>query len=142
MLLAATAMRPAALIRATAARLPFRDHSVSVVVSSASLKDWKDREAGVREIARILEPGGRAFLYDFITTGEGSNSPGFRERYGPVTNLLRLMMKFFAPFSLREAQDVAESIEGFSTAVSLQPELGVVRILFQRPPETQALRSA
>lgn len=111
MLLSVRNMRPTELIRATAVRLPIRDRSVSVVLSSASLKDWNDRKEGVREIARILEPGGNAFLYDFITNGEGSNPRAFAERYGKFTNLMRRAMRFFAPFSLHEAREIAQSLE-------------------------------
>jgi ubiquinone/menaquinone biosynthesis C-methylase UbiE len=46
------------------ARLPFADHCVDLVVSSLSLHHWADPAAAVPELARVLRPGGRAFIYD------------------------------------------------------------------------------
>lgn len=45
--------------------LPFTDGSVNLVVSTISLHHWDDPDAGLREIARVLAPAGRAWIYDF-----------------------------------------------------------------------------
>jgi ubiquinone/menaquinone biosynthesis C-methylase UbiE len=45
--------------------LPFPDDSFDVVVSSFSLHHWDDPEAAVPELARVLRPGGRLYVYDF-----------------------------------------------------------------------------
>jgi ubiquinone/menaquinone biosynthesis C-methylase UbiE len=45
--------------------LPFPDHSFDLVVSSLSLHHWDHPEAAVPELARILRPGGRVYIYDF-----------------------------------------------------------------------------
>lgn len=47
---------------ADAAALPFDDASFDVVLSSGSIKHWPDPMAGVREMFRVLVPGGRAFI--------------------------------------------------------------------------------
>jgi ubiquinone/menaquinone biosynthesis C-methylase UbiE len=47
---------------ADVARLPFPDGAFEVVVSSGSIKHWPDPVAGLREIHRVLAPGGRAFI--------------------------------------------------------------------------------
>ena len=46
------------------ARLPYRDGSVDLVVSTLSQHHWPDRPAAVRELARVLAPGGRIWIYD------------------------------------------------------------------------------
>jgi len=46
----------------SAESIPLPDESVDVVVSRGSLYFWKDRAQGLREIWRILRPGGRAMI--------------------------------------------------------------------------------
>jgi SAM-dependent methyltransferase len=61
----------------SAESIPMPDESVDVVVSRGSIFFWKDRPAGVREVHRILRPGGKAVLggglgrtYPFWARGE------------------------------------------------------------------------
>jgi SAM-dependent methyltransferase len=54
-------------------RMPFDDATFDVVVSSLALHNIPDaagRAQAVREIARVLKPGGRVALLDFQHTGE------------------------------------------------------------------------
>ena len=46
------------------AALPYRDGSVDLVVSTLSQHHWPDRAAAIRELARVLAPGGRIWIYD------------------------------------------------------------------------------
>lgn len=45
--------------------LPFPDRSFDLIVSSLSLHHWDDPPAAAPELARVLRPGGRVFIYDF-----------------------------------------------------------------------------
>ena len=47
------------------AALPFADRSFDLIVSSWSLHHWDHPEAAAPELARILRPGGRVYIYDF-----------------------------------------------------------------------------
>jgi ubiquinone/menaquinone biosynthesis C-methylase UbiE len=47
---------------ADVARLPFPDGTFDRVMSSGSIKHWPDPAAGLREIHRVLAPGGRAYV--------------------------------------------------------------------------------
>ena len=55
----------------SAESIPLPNESVDVVVSRGSFYFWKDRAQGLREIWRILRPGGRAM----IGGGLGSTYP-------------------------------------------------------------------
>jgi ubiquinone/menaquinone biosynthesis C-methylase UbiE len=44
--------------------LPLADASVNLVFSTASFHHWRDNVQGVREVRRVLRPGGRFFLAD------------------------------------------------------------------------------
>lgn len=46
-------------------KLPLPDQSVDLVVSSFSMHHWADIDAAVPELARVLRPGGRLYVYDF-----------------------------------------------------------------------------
>ncbi|GAA3154008.1 hypothetical protein GCM10010466_51170 [Planomonospora alba] len=47
------------------ADLPHPDGSVDLVVSTMSQHHWPDPAAGMRELSRILRPGGQVWIYDF-----------------------------------------------------------------------------
>jgi len=46
----------------SAERIPFPDEAFSVAINVASFHHWADRDAGLREILRVLEPGGRLHI--------------------------------------------------------------------------------
>lgn len=48
-----------------AAALPYDDESFALVTSTLSLHHWADLGAALGEIARVLEPDGRALIWDF-----------------------------------------------------------------------------
>lgn len=58
------ALRQPAFMVGDAAALPGGDASVDLVVSTLSMHHWSDSAAGLREIARVLRPGGRALIWD------------------------------------------------------------------------------
>jgi demethylmenaquinone methyltransferase/2-methoxy-6-polyprenyl-1,4-benzoquinol methylase len=53
------------LLAADALRLPFRDASHDALTIAFGLRNLADRLAGLREMRRILRPGGRAYILEF-----------------------------------------------------------------------------
>ncbi|HEY4025658.1 MAG TPA: class I SAM-dependent methyltransferase [Candidatus Dormibacteraeota bacterium] len=57
------------LVRAPAERLPFPDAVFDLVVSTDSFHHWANQPAGVRDISRVLAPGGGLVLADPFAVG-------------------------------------------------------------------------
>ena len=66
--------------QATAEALPFRSAQFDLVFSTMTFHHWDDQTRGLAEVARVLTPGGRWLLADFIASG----------LMRPVRSLLRL----------------------------------------------------
>jgi ubiquinone/menaquinone biosynthesis C-methylase UbiE len=58
----------------TAEALPFEDASFDVVVTRAALHHFPDPAAAVREMARVLRPGGRAVILDSTSSENADES--------------------------------------------------------------------
>ncbi|MBM2619051.1 class I SAM-dependent methyltransferase [Actinoplanes sp. LDG1-06] len=46
------------------AALPYPDDTFDLVVSSLSQHHWSNVDGGIRDLARVLRPGGRLWIYD------------------------------------------------------------------------------
>jgi ubiquinone/menaquinone biosynthesis C-methylase UbiE len=67
---------PTADVRvASAEELPFPDDHFTVVANVASFHHWADRDAGLREVLRVLGPGGRLHIVEG-TIKEGKDGHG------------------------------------------------------------------
>ena len=121
-------------VRATADHLPFRGGQFGTVVCTATLKDWARRAEGLREISRVLPAGGTAFVYDFITTGPGSDPPGFARRFGMTAELLRRRMGRMIPFSLDDLRGLAAAAceANVNAQIDPVPEFGAARLLLSK----------
>lgn len=66
-MLALAANRPAPIewCRADALGLPFPDRSFDVISCAFGVRNFQDLDAGLREMRRILRPGGRACILEF-----------------------------------------------------------------------------
>ena len=62
-------LRPPHWIEADALRLPFLDRRFDLVTSAFGFRNLADYDAGLREIARVLAPGGEVGILDFGEPG-------------------------------------------------------------------------
>ncbi|MBU9837941.1 class I SAM-dependent methyltransferase [Rahnella perminowiae] len=49
--------------------LPFEDHSAEVIISRYSAHHWHDVGQALREVARVLKPGGKFIMMDVVSPG-------------------------------------------------------------------------
>lgn len=64
------------LCRADVAQLPLQSASVDAMHAGAALHSWPRLEQGLREIRRVLKPGGRFFATTFLQGAYGVRAPG------------------------------------------------------------------
>jgi ubiquinone/menaquinone biosynthesis C-methylase UbiE len=77
---------PTAEVRVgSAEEVPFPDDTFSVVINIASFHHWADREAGLREISRVLAPGGRLHIVEGALR-EGKDGHGLNPRDAEILN--------------------------------------------------------
>ena len=104
---------PVQWIEADALNLPFRDQSFDLVTSAFGFRNLADYDAGLREIARVLRPGGECGILEFS------------EPTGLLGKFYSLYFKFVLP-------RIGRLISGSTRAYSYLP-YSVER--FPAPPE-------
>jgi len=78
-------------IEADALRLPFPDGHFDLVTSAFGFRNLADYDAGLREIARVLAPGGECGILDFGEPG-GLIGKGYRVYFKNVLPLIGTML--------------------------------------------------
>jgi len=106
---------------ADALRLPFADASFDLVTSAFGFRNLANYEAGLREIQRVLKPGGTIAILEFTEPADG------------------LLGDFYRWYFCKVLPKIGRLISGDSSAYSYLPN-SVAR--FFRPAELAALMSA
>lgn len=77
----------ARVVQASAEDLPFEDASFDAAVVGFGVRNVEDLEAGIKELRRVLRPGGRLGILE-ITTPRGFLAPFYRLWFNRVVPLL------------------------------------------------------
>jgi ubiquinone/menaquinone biosynthesis C-methylase UbiE len=96
------------LIKADAASIPLPDGSIDFAVSSGSLHHWGDVPAVVKEMRRILAPGGRFLMMDL------------RRDIPPLLRFAVSLGNLFVPTELQRTRGVMGSLESAYTPEELR----------------------
>ena len=95
--------------------LPFPDAHFDAVLSSGSIKHWPDPAAGLREMHRVLAPGGRAYVAEM-------NRLAAPEAIAKHRVLLRTrLFRFLYPRIFAKAMSVDEARKIFADSPFGQP---------------------
>lgn len=84
----AAASRGARVIAAPAEDIPVADGSYDVVICSAVLCSVRDPDRALRELRRVLHPGGRLEFYEHVGSAAGSGSLRFQRAIAPISRVL------------------------------------------------------
>jgi ubiquinone/menaquinone biosynthesis C-methylase UbiE len=76
--------RSADLVRASAESLPFKDETVDAVLSTLVLCSVRDLQGVLREILRVLKPGGRFLFVEHVAAPEGTRLRRIQRWVRPV----------------------------------------------------------
>ncbi|MDP2919141.1 MAG: class I SAM-dependent methyltransferase [Dehalococcoidia bacterium] len=97
-------------------RLPFGDNSLDCVVASLSFHHWTDAQTGLREIHRVLKPGGHLvimdmrrdgwrFFYWALVVGEALVEPA------PLRRINGAVGSFWSSYTTAEVESLLGSLE-------------------------------
>jgi demethylmenaquinone methyltransferase/2-methoxy-6-polyprenyl-1,4-benzoquinol methylase len=116
-----SAASPMPIFEADALRLPFADAAFDLVASAFGFRNLANYEAGLREIQRVLKPGGTIAILEFTEPPDG------------------LLGDFYRWYFCKVLPRIGGLISGDRSAYTYLPK-SVAR--FFRPPELAALMSA
>ncbi|HEV1993245.1 MAG TPA: bifunctional demethylmenaquinone methyltransferase/2-methoxy-6-polyprenyl-1,4-benzoquinol methylase UbiE [Candidatus Acidoferrum sp.] len=114
-------LRPIKYIEADALRLPFADGTFDLVTTAFGFRNLANYEAGLREIQRVLKPGGTVAILEFAEPPQG------------------LLGDLYRWYFCKVLPKIGGLISGDQAAYKYLPK-SVAR--FFRPPELAALLSA
>jgi demethylmenaquinone methyltransferase/2-methoxy-6-polyprenyl-1,4-benzoquinol methylase len=118
--------------QADTTRLPFRDGAFDACAVAFGLRNVADTDAGIREMARVVRPGGRVVILDFATPPPGLLRRGYRFYF---SHILPAIGELIAPARRGAYRYLPESVESWPEPEMLSRSLekaGLVDARFER----------
>jgi ubiquinone/menaquinone biosynthesis C-methylase UbiE len=86
----------------SAGHIPFPDQSLDIVVSTVSMHHWKQPEACLNEIYRVLKDNSYALIYDIVSDTPQSTMSEIKREFGRLKATLFWLHNFEEPFYTRQ----------------------------------------
>jgi demethylmenaquinone methyltransferase/2-methoxy-6-polyprenyl-1,4-benzoquinol methylase len=118
--------------QADTTRLPFRDGAFDACAVAFGLRNVADTDAGIREMARVVRPGGRVVILDFATPPPGLLRSGYRFYF---SHILPAIGELIAPARRGAYRYLPDSVESWPEPEKLTRALekaGLVDARFER----------
>ncbi len=107
------------LLRTVGEALPLGDGTCTAVVSGFALRNWSSVPAVIREIARVLAPGGRVAILEIDVPDRAPLRMGFNLYFGRIVPMLGSVLS-----SANAYQYLADSLEYLPSDEALHAMLG------------------
>lgn len=85
-----------------AGHIPFSDQSFDIVVSTVSMHHWKQPEACLNEIYRVLKDNSFALIYDIVSDTPKSTMSDIKREFGRLKATMFWLHNFEEPFYTRQ----------------------------------------
>jgi ubiquinone/menaquinone biosynthesis C-methylase UbiE len=86
----------------SANKIPFPDRSFDIVVSTVSMHHWKQPEASLNEIYRVLKENSFALIYDLVSDTPKSTLSEIKREFGRLKATMFWLHSFEEPFYTRQ----------------------------------------
>jgi ubiquinone/menaquinone biosynthesis C-methylase UbiE len=110
---------------ASVSRLPFPDHMFDLVTAVETHFWWPDLPSDMREVLRVIKPGGRLVIIAEVYKGASSLVSKMAEKYAAITGMALLSAdehnELFASAGFTDVEIATDSRKGWICAIGRKP---------------------
>lgn len=119
---------PIQLVRGDALNLPFADESLDVVTCAFGVRNFQDLSRGLREMRRVLRPGGRVVILEFALPENALLRFGYRLYTGAILPRLGALLSRDKSGAYRYLPRSIQTFERRAALVSRLREAGLADV--------------